>query len=104
MKKAICLLGLVGLVWILYVLFQPIIDWNFGWEKMPKNRNELTFKGLEDKRYLNAIESSKQHLDSLIETSGAPSISVAAMINGKMIWTFAIGYQDIKSTYLPGAG
>ncbi|WP_420578553.1 serine hydrolase domain-containing protein [Ekhidna sp.] len=97
MKKISCLLGLIGLGWILYGLFQPIIDWNFGWEKMPKNRNELTFQGIEDKKYLNAIESSKHHLDSLIEMSEAPSISVAAMINGKMIWTFAIGYQDIKN-------
>ncbi|SNT31197.1 serine beta-lactamase-like protein LACTB [Ekhidna lutea] len=95
MKRFSCLLSLLGLGWLLYCLFQPIVDWNFGWKDLPENRNNTMFKGVEDEKYLQPIHSSKLHLDSILTISNAPSISVAAMINGKMVWTYAIGFKDL---------
>ncbi|MEQ6165649.1 serine hydrolase domain-containing protein [Ekhidna sp. MALMAid0563] len=95
MKKLLIVVGLSSLTWLIYVLFQPIIDWNFGWQKIPKNRSEVSFAGVEDSNYEEAIKASKQHLDTIIELSNAPSISVAAMIQGRMVWSYALGFMDL---------
>lgn len=96
MKISSCLLGLIGLVWALYCLFQPIVDMNFGWEKISKDVFDQKFKGIELKEYQEEVTKAKRLIDSIHTKSYAPSISIAAMINGKMIWTYAVGFQDLK--------
>ena len=86
MQKIICLLGFVGLGWILYCMFQPVVDWNFGWESFPKNTFEQRFEGIEDINYEEAITSSQSIIDSIQKVSNSPSISIAAMIHGRMVW------------------
>lgn len=95
MKISSCLLGLIGLGWVLYCLFQPIIDMNFGWHKLPNKVFETKFEGVESKTFNSEISLSKRLIDSIQGVSNSPSISVAAMINGKMIWTYTVGFQDL---------
>ena len=97
MKKLLIIVGLSSLTWVIYVLFQPIIDWNFGWRQIPENRSKVSFAGIEDSNYREAIEASKQHLDTIISLSKAPSISVAAMIQGRMVWSYALGFMDLEN-------
>ncbi|MEQ9006994.1 MAG: serine hydrolase domain-containing protein, partial [Ekhidna sp.] len=78
-----------------YCLFQPVVDWNFGWESIPKNTFEQRFEGIEDINYKEAITSSKSIIDSIQKVSNSPSISIAAIIHGKMVWSYAVGFQDI---------
>ncbi|WP_420318726.1 serine hydrolase domain-containing protein [Ekhidna sp.] len=96
MKISFCALALIGVAGLAYALFQPIIEWNFGWNLIPEDRNEISFEGMEDPIYIEAINSSKQHLDSVLNTSEAPSISIAAMIHGRMIWSYAVGFKDLE--------
>lgn len=96
MKKILLIVaGLSSLAWLIYVLYQPIIDWNFGWQKMPEIKS-ISFEGIEDQKFRSAIQDSKQHLDSIIIISESPSISVAVMIQGEMVWTYALGFQNLE--------
>ncbi|MEQ9467017.1 MAG: serine hydrolase domain-containing protein [Ekhidna sp.] len=95
MKKVSCLVGLMGLGWLLYYLFQPIVDWNFGWEPIPASVTNQRFEGVESPVFTDLIASSKQHLDSIRAATSSPSISIATMVQGRMVWSYAIGFQDI---------
>ncbi|MEO9485433.1 MAG: serine hydrolase domain-containing protein [Ekhidna sp.] len=95
MKISSCLLGLIGLGWLIYCLFQPIFDQFFGWDTLPREVFTQKFEGVEETGFEKEIEASKRLIDSIQAASSAPSISVAAMINGKMVWTYAVGFQNI---------
>jgi CubicO group peptidase (beta-lactamase class C family) len=97
MGKLSCLLGLIGLGWVVYCLFQPIIDWNFGWKEIPQNTFEQSFEGIASPIYTDAITRSKAVIDSIHKKSEIPSISIASMIHGKMVWSYAVGFQDIEN-------
>lgn len=96
MKISSCLLGLIGLGWVLYCLFQPIVDMNFGWKTLPNKVFEAKFEGIVYKKYGAEISRSKQILDSIHNASKSSSISIAAMINGRMVWTYAVGFQNLN--------
>ncbi|WP_425391294.1 serine hydrolase domain-containing protein [Ekhidna sp.] len=96
MKKLLILAGLSSLAWLIYALFQPIIDWNFGWNQMPDSIQKQTFTGTEDPMYYDAIHASKLHLDSIVQISESPSLSIAVMIQGKMAFTYVLGFQDLE--------
>lgn len=96
MKISSCLLGLIGLGWVLYCLFQPVVDMNFGWKTLPNKVFEAKFEGIVYKKYGAEISRSKQILDSIHNASKSSSISIAAMINGRMVWTYAVGFQNLN--------
>ncbi|WP_462250052.1 serine hydrolase domain-containing protein [Ekhidna sp.] len=97
MKKIILLLGLLSLGWLIYALFEPIFNNFSGWEQIPDEVYLQKFEGTQDEIYLAEIEQSKSLIDSIQKSSQSPSISIAAMINGKMVWTYAVGFQDIAN-------
>ncbi|WP_436516148.1 serine hydrolase domain-containing protein [Ekhidna sp. To15] len=95
MKKSLCILGLIGLGSVIYGLFQPVFDYSFGWETLPNEVFETNFEGIEHEKYLSEITRSKHITDSIHHSSKSPSISVAAMINGRIVWTYAVGFQSL---------
>lgn len=97
MKYFTCLLSLIGLGWIIYMLFQPIIDHTFGWDTIPKTTFNYKFEGIESEEYEYAIVKSKHLIDSMHLVDEAPSISVATMIEGEIVWSYAAGLKDIRN-------
>ncbi|GAB4239970.1 MAG: serine hydrolase domain-containing protein [Ekhidna sp.] len=95
-KTIICLPILIGVGWLSYALFQPIFDHYFGWEKIPESTYESQFLGVEDTAYRSAIDQAKNLIDSIQQNKKLPSISIATMIGGKMAWSYAVGYQNLK--------
>ncbi len=97
MKKLSLLLGLIGLGSVIYGLFQPIFNQFFGWEEIPNEQFHQRFEGIRDVRFDTEIKYSEAIIDSIQSVSKAPSISIAAMLNGEMVWNYAVGYQDISN-------
>lgn len=95
MKKLSILLGLIGLGWVIYCLFQPVFNQFFGWNTISDQIFNQRFEGKRNSDFLAEIQESEEIIDSIQMASKAPSISIAAMINGKMVWTYAVGFQDI---------
>ncbi|MEO9871225.1 serine hydrolase domain-containing protein [Ekhidna sp.] len=96
MKKTFLCFGLIGLISITYCLFQNIIEWNFGWNDIPKQIDQEGFTGIQDSSYLAAISLAEKSARKVQKESSSPSISIAAMIDGKMVWTYAAGMQSIE--------
>lgn len=95
MKKIIFLSALIGAGWIIYDLFQPIFEYNFGWSTIPEDIYEQKFEGIETSSYKQVINRTKQLVDSIQRKNKMPSISIATMINGKIVWSYAVGYENI---------
>lgn len=96
MKKIACLAALIGAGWVTYALFRPVIEYNFGWKELPDEVFYQRFNGVENKDYSEIIDVAKNIVDSIQQTHQLPSISIATMIEGRMIWSYAVGYQDIE--------
>ncbi len=97
MKRIILLLGLLSLGWLIYALFEPIFNNFSGWQQIPNEVYLQKFEGTQDEIYLAEIEQSKSLIESIQKSSQSPSISIAAMINGKMVWTYAVGFLDMAN-------
>ncbi len=95
MKKLFCILGLIGPGLVIYGFFQPVFDSFFGWKTVPNEVFETKFEGIEHTKYVSEIVRSKHVVDSIHRVSKSPSISVATMINGRMVWTYAVGFQNL---------
>lgn len=96
MRKLSCVLGLVGLGWLLYALFQPVIAWNFGWSKIPEPTYNQHFEGRFDSTYAYAIFKSKEMIHEVHRKSKTPSLSIAVAIGGNIVWSYASGFENIE--------
>ncbi|WP_370086138.1 serine hydrolase domain-containing protein [Ekhidna sp.] len=96
MRKLSCLLGLFGLGWLLYCLFQPIVDWHFGWNKLPESVFNQHFEGAYDNTYAEPIAKSKAVLLEAHHKSQAPSLSIAVAIGGNTVWSYSSGFENIE--------
>ncbi|MEQ9404928.1 MAG: serine hydrolase domain-containing protein [Cyclobacteriaceae bacterium] len=97
MKQYICTASLIGCSLVCYFLFQNIIDWNFGWERVPPATFSKKSDGVEDQLYMNESKKAEQELKEIHFNSNAPAVSIAVSIQNKLVWSAAVGYQDIKN-------
>ncbi|GAA0715869.1 serine hydrolase domain-containing protein [Aquimarina litoralis] len=96
MKKAIISITIIILLLLSYFFFEPIFTYTSGWNNSP------------GKSELNPIHAHKnitqQKADSILKIIykrlNAPAVSIAVGQNNKVIWSNAMGYQDIKNKTL----
>src|SRR5699024_1700205 len=48
-------------------------------------------------KYVQAVQASRQLVDSLMEAQNIPGVQVAVSVNGKKIWSQGFGYADIEN-------
>ncbi|MEP5613311.1 MAG: serine hydrolase domain-containing protein [Cyclobacteriaceae bacterium] len=95
--KNLCLVtGLICPLWLCYFLFQNIIDYNFGWKNLPTDLFEYSFEGKADDTYLIEIMTARAELREIHRVSNAPAVSIAVSIDGKTVWSEALGLKDIQ--------
>ncbi|WP_298313852.1 serine hydrolase [uncultured Aquimarina sp.] len=94
MKKCIIITSVIlPILMLSFFLFEPIMTYTTGWNSFP-NSNKL-----EPISYHNDDTSKKADsiLKEMFTHLKTPGLSVAIGMNGKAIWSNAIGYQDIKN-------
>ncbi|MBQ4818953.1 serine hydrolase domain-containing protein [Aquimarina sp. MMG016] len=93
MKKIVWITMITTIIIVSYFLFEPIMTYTSGWNSFP-NINTLkpivTHQDSTSKKADNILNEMFTHLK-------APGFSVAVGMNGKVIWSNAIGYKDIKN-------
>ena len=80
----------------LLILFTSCSLINHHWEETPNNYRSIGQSIIHDSLYMDQIESSKKILKAGMAKQNLPSISFSIGINGKMIWSEAIGFKNIK--------
>lgn len=49
-----------------------------------------------DENFIKAIASARDHIQAMMTDRGIPGLAVAAAVNGKIVWSEAFGYSDLK--------
>lgn len=96
MKKTIISITIIILLLLSYFFFEPIFTYTSGWKNSP------------DKTELIPIHThqnlTQQKADSILKIIynrlNAPAVSIAVGKNNKVIWSNAMGYQDIENKTL----
>lgn len=78
----------LALIWLLYN--------TFSYSKLPKTVSQQSTVGYFDKNYSDNILDAQSYLKTIPEKINVPSFSVAIGINGNIIWSEAIGFQNIE--------
>ncbi|WP_299433177.1 serine hydrolase domain-containing protein [uncultured Aquimarina sp.] len=94
MKKCIIITSLIILgVLINFFLFEPMITYTSGWNAYPNTSKLQPIVKHNDEISTKADRILKDMFTHL----KVPGLSVAAGMNGKVIWSNAIGYEDIEN-------
>ncbi len=94
MKKCIIIasISLPTLI-MCFFLFEPVITYKSGWSTFPNTKKILPIINHKDQITIKADSILKEMFIHL----QVPGLSVATGMNGKIIWSNAIGYQDIQN-------
>ena len=79
------------------ILLTLFFSCSFNWKEIPSNNSLIGQSIIYDRLYLNKIDSAKTILKNAMNVQNLPSISFSIGINGKLIWSKAIGYKDIET-------
>ncbi|MFD2563856.1 serine hydrolase domain-containing protein [Aquimarina rubra] len=93
MKKCIIITSIILPILIIgFFLFEPIMTYKSGWHSFPNIQNLEPITHHNDE----ASKKADSILTEMFTHLKAPGLSVAAGKKGKVIWSNAIGYQDVK--------
>ncbi len=67
-----------------------------SWTELPADRIDIKTTSISDSSYTKEIEASSKAVKELILNLNAPSVSVAVGIDGKIIWSEAVGYSNLS--------
>lgn len=83
-----------GLVTVaaIWLLFRPLIEWPFGWQALPKPQAAQAAKAT-DAKYARL----QAFLAEQYASGRYPSLSAAVSIDGKVVWSSAMGYADLRT-------
>ncbi|MHA7055762.1 serine hydrolase domain-containing protein [Aquimarina sp. M1] len=94
MKKCIIIASIVLPVLVIcFFLFEPMMTYTTGWNKFPSTTKLKPIKHHKNKLSIKA----DRILTEMFSLLKAPGFSAAVGMNGKVIWSNAIGYQNIKN-------
>ncbi|MEW2921228.1 serine hydrolase domain-containing protein [Muricauda sp. ANG21] len=65
------------------------------WHQSETNTYPVS-EGYQDLEYVKSITKSKEYIKTIPSKLNVPSFSVAVGINGKLIWSEAVGYSDLE--------
>lgn len=88
LKYSLIFIITLALIWLLYN--------TFSYSKLPKTVSQQSTIGFFDKNYSDNISDAQSYLKTIPEKINVPSFSVAVGINGNVIWSEAIGFQNIE--------
>ncbi|WP_378181011.1 serine hydrolase domain-containing protein [Aquimarina sp. SS2-1] len=93
MKKCIIIASVsLPILVICFFLFEPIVAYTSGWNSFSNIQNLDPIAYHKDK----VSKKADSILNEMFTHLKAPGLSVAVGKNGKVIWSNAIGYQDVK--------
>ncbi|MFM2044418.1 MAG: hypothetical protein RLY86_2994 [Pseudomonadota bacterium] len=88
-RLGVVVVGIVGLV-------GAGLAWQrTGWEPVPADA-PVTERLLDD-RYAAAAGAARAHLERMRAEWGAPSLSAAISIDGRLVWAAAVGWADLEN-------
>ena len=93
MKKIRTLSVIVICILLLFYMFEPIFTYSVGWSTFPKTKKSQAIVQHQDvisKKADSLLKDIFTHLKT-------PAISVAVGKNGRIIWSNAMGYEDIEN-------
>jgi serine beta-lactamase-like protein LACTB len=91
---------LIGLAWLCFRLFEPILAWNFGWQPLPAIAEDEPLRA--DAEYVDAewrelaVPAANRLRDARANLE-TPALSAAISIRGKRVWAGAVGFEDVES-------
>ncbi|AXT61481.1 class A beta-lactamase-related serine hydrolase [Aquimarina sp. AD10] len=94
MKKTIIILIIIIVLPTCFYLFEPILVYNTGWSPYPQTNQLRPVKQHKD----SILKEADHLLTSIFNQLKTPAFSVAIGQNDKIIWSNAIGYQDIEKS------
>lgn len=92
MKKIYITLAITILFLLSYFLFEPVFNYFYGWSNLP----ETTTVNPAIKHTDSLSKEADQLLKTIYTNLNAPAVSIAVSSNEGIVWSNAIGYQDIK--------
>lgn len=96
MKKSfVALLALIALA-VVYQLFEPIFNYNFGWKSLPVDEQIVAAHNFTSSD-ISAIDEAEKILLNAKDELQAPALSVAVGLNNQIIWAEAVGYSNIDT-------
>jgi serine beta-lactamase-like protein LACTB, mitochondrial len=99
MKKRIWLvmgLAVTGLIGTLcYKFFEPVFTHNAGWADLPQASKSMS--ETQDIRFAKQARAADIALKAGLKETGAPALSAALSINGKLVWRGAAGLANVDS-------
>ncbi|WP_299258553.1 serine hydrolase domain-containing protein [uncultured Aquimarina sp.] len=94
MKKCIIIASVsLPILIICFLFFEPIIIYTSGWNTFPKTSKLQPIKHHNDEN----LKKADSILNEMFIRLKAPGLSVAVGMNGNVIWSNAIGYEDIEN-------
>jgi len=105
LRRVLIVALLLGLAWLCFRLFEPLVVWNFGWQPLPLMNAEDVLRA--DAEFVDAEWSALgepaarllRHARANLET---PALSAAVSIQGKRVWAGAIGFADVEGQRFVG--
>ncbi len=89
MKRFIIILLAICLVWIVHSCST--------WKSMSELNNLPRNTEIHDKAYQEQITRAQEYLLTIPKKINVPSFSIAVGLKGKIIWSEAVGYQDMEN-------
>ncbi|WP_298541970.1 serine hydrolase domain-containing protein [uncultured Aquimarina sp.] len=97
MKKRFIIISATVFTLILsFFLFEPLFTYMIGWNNLPNNNNIRPVRPHNDL----VLKKADSVLKTIYKKLNTPAVSIAVGQNNKVIWSNAMGYQDIENETL----
>jgi hypothetical protein len=90
----------IGVAWLGFRLFEPMLTWSSGWQPLPAIAAADTLPAdaeFIDEAWRDLAAPAAKHLVDARAVLEAPALSAAISIGGKRVWAGAIGLADVPS-------
>ncbi len=102
LRRVLTVVLLLGLAWLCFRLFEPILVWNLGWQPLPAMTADEVLR--DDAEFIDAewrelaAPAARRLLDARAKLE-TPALSAAVSIRGKRVWAGAVGLADVESQH-----
>lgn len=93
MKKSLKAVVLFTIILILIWIFYNTLSF----VSLPNSISQNGIRGVENVRYSEQIAEARAYLKTIPDKINVPSFSVAVGLNGSVVWSEAVGFQNIKN-------
>lgn len=100
LRRLLIVTLLLGVVWLSYRLFEPVLVWNIGWQSLPADAAfvvDAADAEYSDPDWRELAVPAAQRLHDARRKLEAPALSAAVSVRGKRVWAGATGFADLES-------